>query len=633
MGIVAVLAPVIVIGFFAVYKATTALTNQAKEGAAQLAQDVGEQVNIVITEALKLPLMIALQESTVKGVSAVNDQGIAGAGNEIIALSKSLGNIKQKVKTNCEDIFIADPSGKIYSDGEGGRLEGVSVADRDYFKEAKDGKANVGSVVKSKSTGNPVVPMAAPVYSASGKVIGIVGVSLDINFLVEKIASIKIGATGYPWVVDGRGLMVIHPNKKNILELNIKNLKGMEEISSKMLAQQDGVTEYVFEGVQKIAGFSPIKSVGWSVGATQNSSEFKSAANAIRNFIIIIGSLFLAITVGGVLLFSRSITKPINEAVASLNEAASQVASASAQVSSASQSLAEGASESASAIEETSSSLEELTSMTRQNASNASEADSLMKETNSVVATANDAMSSLTKSMQDISKSSEETSKIIKTIDEIAFQTNLLALNAAVEAARAGEAGAGFAVVADEVRNLAMRAADAAKNTAVLIEGTVKKISEGSSIVDKTNEAFSSVAVSAAKVGELVGEISAASQEQAQGIDQINKAVTEMDKVTQQNAANAEESASASEEMNAQAEQMHDVAVRLVEIVGGSNGGNGRGHIAEEQQSTGRGRQKLMSMKRKNIQLPAPASPVKRKRGEVGPEEIIPLEKDSFKDF
>ena len=145
-----------------------------------------------------------------------------------------------------------------------------------------------------------------------------------------------------------------------------------------------------------------------------------------------------------------------------------------------------------------------------------------------------------------ISKASEETSKIIKTIDEIAFQTNLLALNAAVEAARAGEAGAGFAVVADEVRNLAMRAAEAAKNTADLIEGTVKKVQDGSLLVATTNDAFSQVKESTTQVGNLVSEITEASKEQSSGIEQVNIAISEMDKVVQQNAANAEE-------MNAQA--------------------------------------------------------------------------------
>jgi len=147
----------------------------------------------------------------------------------------------------------------------------------------------------------------------------------------------------------------------------------------------------------------------------------------------------------------------------------------------------------------------------------------------------------LTKSMKEIATASEQTQKIIKSIDEVAFQTNLLALNAAVEAARAGEAGAGFAVVADEVRNLAMRATDSAKDTAALIENIVKKVRGGESLVTVTNEVFSEVTASSTKVVELMGEIAAASQEQSQGIDQVNRAVAEMNQVTQQNAASAEE--------------------------------------------------------------------------------------------
>ncbi len=203
--------------------------------------------------------------------------------------------------------------------------------------------------------------------------------------------------------------------------------------------------------------------------------------------------------------------------------------------------LAEASSEQAASGEETSSSLEEMSSMTKQNADNANTANNLMKDANKVITSANTSMGHLTNSMGEISTASEETQKIVKTIDEIAFQTNLLALNAAVEAARAGEAGAGFAVVADEVRNLAMRAADAAKNTADLIEGTVKKIKEGVDLVETTNQGFAEVAESSSKVGTLLGEIAEASGEQAQGIEQINIAVSEMDKVTQQNAAGSEE--------------------------------------------------------------------------------------------
>jgi methyl-accepting chemotaxis protein len=298
----------------------------------------------------------------------------------------------------------------------------------------------------------------------------------------------------------------------------------------------------------------------------KNASTSLSSASLI----MIIG--LLAAMIAGILIATimiRGITTPVRRIISGLSEASEQVSSAAGEVSAASQSLAEGSSQQAASVEETSSSLEEMSSMTRQNASNAGQADALMKQANQVVNNANASMSQLTTSMQEISKASQETSKIIKTIDEIAFQTNLLALNAAVEAARAGQAGAGFAVVADEVRNLAKRAAEAAKNTEALIQGTVKKISDGTALVKTTSDAFMEVAGSTAKVGELVGEIAAASTEQAQGIEQVNIAVTEMDKVTQQNAANAEQSASASEEMNAQAEALKSFVNELSEMVGG----------------------------------------------------------------
>ena len=316
--------------------------------------------------------------------------------------------------------------------------------------------------------------------------------------------------------------------------------------------------------------------------AKQAASSLSAAATTV-----LVG-LAVALVVGIVLaiFITRSITGPIRKIIEGLTEGAEEVASASGQVSSAAQSLAEGSSEQAASIEETSSSLEEMSSMTKQNADNAQQANGLMGEAKQVVGTANESMGKLTESMAEITQASEETSKIIKTIDEIAFQTNLLALNAAVEAARAGEAGAGFAVVADEVRNLAMRAADAAKNTANLIEGTVKKVKDGSELVSRTNDAFKQVAGSSAKAGDLVAEISAASNEQAQGIGQINTAVTELDKVTQQNAANAEESASAAEEMSAQAETMKGMVDELVAIVGRSgkaqNADSRSGHHAQQ---------------------------------------------------
>jgi methyl-accepting chemotaxis protein len=304
----------------------------------------------------------------------------------------------------------------------------------------------------------------------------------------------------------------------------------------------------------------------------------------------------LAVLLGNII--SRSITQPLNKAIVGLSDSSQQVASASSQVASASQSLAEGSSEQAASLEETSSSLEEMSSMTKQNADNAVHARSMMSEARVIVDKVDHHMGGMSKAIAEITRSSEETGKIIKTIDEIAFQTNLLALNAAVEAARAGEAGAGFAVVADEVRNLAIRAAEAAKNTSSLIENTIVAVKNGNDLTLSTQEAFKENAEIAMKIAQLVDEIATASQEQAHGISQVNSAVAEMDKVVQQTAANAEESASAAEEMNAQAEQMKVFVKELSAIVGGSNH-NGLGHQTASPHNSshaeGGGNQKLLA--------------------------------------
>jgi methyl-accepting chemotaxis protein len=356
-----------------------------------------------------------------------------------------------------------------------------------------------------------------------------------------------------------------------------------------------------------------------SVKKSQKVNEYISIVISFAGVVILI--LFSVIIIG-------SITRPLNRAVKGLREGSEQVASGADEVSSSSQSLAEGASEQAASIEETSSSMEEMSSMTKQNAGNAREADGLMKEVGDLGTQANNSMEQLTESMAEIQVASEETSKIIKTIDEIAFQTNLLALNAAVEAARAGEAGAGFAVVADEVRNLAMRAAEAAKNTAELIEGTVKKVHEGSGYVTQTSEAFVQLNESAVKVGELVSEIAAASDEQAQGIEQINRAVSEMDKVVQQVAANAEESASASEEMSAQSLEMKATVNELSSLVSGK--GASKPAVADSR-TVVRGKTHS-TRKPERPEAGKKMLPEKSARSE-DPAKVLPLDDEDFKDF
>ncbi len=235
---------------------------------------------------------------------------------------------------------------------------------------------------------------------------------------------------------------------------------------------------------------------------------------------------------------------------------AQQVAAASAQINSGSQSLAQGASEQASSLEEVSSSLQEMSSMTKQNAANAKEASGLSNSARASAGRGVESMNRLSGAITKIKDSSDQTAKIVKTIDEIAFQTNLLALNAAVEAARAGDAGRGFAVVAEEVRNLAIRSAEAAKNTAAMIETSVKNADGGVVINQEVLANLKEISEQVARVTDVVADITAATEQQSQGIDQITTAVEQMNQVTQQTAASAEESASAAEELTSQSQEM-----------------------------------------------------------------------------
>ena len=416
-------------------------------------------------------------------------------------------------------------------------------------------------------------------------------------------------------------------------------LHEADEAADKFGGQMVTLLEGVEEGAKR----------GVVAAAASSKAIAKAAIGQIVSGILI--GFILAIGLGA--LITRSITKPINVVIDGVAEGADQVASASAEISSSSQSLAEGATEQAASLEETSSSLEEMSSTVQQNADNAGQAQQLSTVAKDTAVKGANSVNKMIEAVNEINSSSEEVSKIIKVIDEIAFQTNLLALNAAVEAARAGEHGKGFAVVAEEVRNLAGRSAEAAKTTAGLIEDSSAKAKMGSELATESGEVLNEIVSNTTKASDLISEIAAASREQAEGINQVTRAVTQMDQVTQQNSAFSEETASASEELSSQAEGLKDLVDRLAEIVGGAAAA-AAGHVVHRAVARGATAQRGFGLRRtapvkapiaqnihKILHKEGPGNAPARQESVVqgmaskmvSPKDVIPMDDEEFKEF
>lgn len=468
-----------------------------------------------------------------------------------------------------ENIFLADANGKIFMDSIDGKTAGIDMRESPVFKinvdKARAGETWMGEMIPSPGTGRPTSLLTAPIM-ANNRVIGIIGTPIEwFAFSEAFISRFRIGKTGYLYITDPNGLVLAHPNKEYILELDISDY----DWGKQLLEQKSGSLFYTWKGLDKVAFFDNHNAKGWNLVAALGKDELTESLTQINYLLIICGIVALAFVALVTWLMTSNAFKVINRTILGLQDSGNQIETWSNQVSSASHQLAEATSVQAAAVEETSASMEQISAMTKQNAASAKQATSLMVEVAQVVKEAAESMNQLRSSFDDISSASEETRKIITTIDEIAFQTNLLALNAAVEAARAGEVGAGFAVVAEEVRTLALRTAEAAKTTANLIETTVSKIKTGSQFASSANKVFESVSDSSGKVRKLISEVDAASQEQTLGADEVNSAIAEIDKAMQQMAASAEQSASASEEMNAKARQLIGFVRELGLLVGG----------------------------------------------------------------
>ncbi len=452
----------------------------------------------------------------------------------------------------------------------------ATPGDGDYYLTPRDsGHEVIFEPYKYPVGGKEILltSVAVPIFKNS-KCVAVIGIDYAVGEFDKLVASIKPFETGNAALISNSGFYAANPDSSK----SGSNIGDSEQWTAAKAAIKNGesficddFSETIGTNVKRI--MVPVNigktNTPWSFLVNVPVDKVLKDARAIMYTTILLGSISLLTLIVVVFFISQSISNPIHRIVTQLNRGSDEVTTASNQISNSSQGLAQGATEQAARLEETSASLEEVASMAKKNSENSLLANTLANQANTAADKGTQSMDKMINAINMIQKSSEETSKIIKAIDEIAFQTNLLALNAAVEAARAGEAGKGFAVVAEEVRNLAMRSAEAARNTSTMIEESVTNANNGVTISTEVAQSLEEISEVVKKVDNIIREITAASQEQTNGIEQVNAATTEMGRVTQSNAASAEESASASEELSAQAKQMNDIVANLAALVGG----------------------------------------------------------------
>ncbi len=607
-GCLAVILPLLVVGYFAITKASDALTLHAKGSALEQARRLSSIVDSNLELQERLANSIATDASIVQVAELIKEKGVDNVKDDIARLRTEMKTKYKVLGEKYNGIFVSNQNGLLFTgeQANGNDFSGINISDRDYFKAVKStGKSTLSEILRSKATNELTYVACAPIRDTAGEFLGVVGLSIKGSSLVDLVGQAKAGDTGYAYMADKNGIINAHPNDKFILSLDLKTLKGMEAITQDMLAGKDGVDEYVFKDVAKIAGFAPIKRTQWTVAFTQNQDEFLSSTYSIRNLILLISAVAVALV--GILIYfaSLGITRPINNAVAGLKDIAqgegdltmrlkvesrdevgemakwfntfieklqgiikqvadnaSNVGSSSTQLTQISQNLEASAEDTthrannvATAAEDMSANLNNVAAAMEQSSTNTNMVASAAEEMSATIteiaenaekarSISSDAVhqaSSASDKMDELGRAADKIGKVTEAITEISEQTNLLALNATIEAARAGEAGKGFAVVANEIKELAKQTAAATLNIKTLIDDVQTTTKTTSGEIGQISKIIQGVNEIVATIATAVEQQTAATKEIASNISQASQGIQEVNENVSQSSAVAAE--------------------------------------------------------------------------------------------
>ena len=586
-GILGMLLPLLIVGYFAVKQSQEGLMTLQVEQMSTRTNALADRIDATFAAEQKIAKHVAIDPFLGRLLTAdfvsLSETDLTTEQTEAISRLRQVQEELGAADYLALNIMNADGI-VVASNAPEGRI-GLDLGDRGYVQSALSGEVGVSEVAQSRVTGDLFVPVSAPIRDESGRIVGALAMLRNLGFVKQMTAEERIGETGYAYLLRRDGLIIGHPREELVFDLDVRDIGGMEGIAARMTAGESGVETYEFEGIRKTAGFAVASIPDWTVALTLPEEEYVAAATRVRNGVVLVAVVALVAVGIAFMLFARSIASAISdgaalaqrvaegdlsaritvrrkdeigrlntalqgmvdrlsEVVASVRMIGGNVAGGSQQLSATAQQLSQGATEQAASTEEVSSSIEEMLSTIEHTAGNASETESVARKAATDTQQGGDAFKRTVEALKHIAER-------IAVIEEIARNTNLLALNAAIEAARAGEHGKGFAVVAAEVRKLAERSGVAAKEIQELSKESV-------TVAEEAGELIEQIIPDIGRTANLVVEISAATREQSQGTTAIGKTVEQLDNVVQQNASASEEMASMAEELSSQAVQLKD---------------------------------------------------------------------------